>query len=102
MSPRHEATNGGVSLGMQHYALMCEGHRLPLAAMHSARNHTMHVLLYDTKTKQAPLLSQFALPKTKYFEVPLGQGSKAQVQLLLPPSWREELRHAAYPVLVEV
>ena len=32
----------------------------------------------------------------------LPQGWKAQVQLLLPPSWREELRDAAFPVLVEV
>lgn len=29
-------------------------------------------------------------------------GTRAQVQLLLPPSWREELRDAAFPVLVEV
>lgn len=35
-------------------------------------------------------------------QVPLPQGWRAQVQLLLPPSWREELRDAAFPVLVEV
>lgn len=35
-------------------------------------------------------------------KVPLPQGWRAQVQLLLPPSWREELRDAAFPVLVEV
>lgn len=34
--------------------------------------------------------------------MPLPQGWRAQVQLLLPPSWREELRDAAFPVLVEV
>lgn len=38
----------------------------------------------------------------KMLQVPLPQGWKAQVQLLLPPSWREELRDAAFPVLVEV
>lgn len=35
-------------------------------------------------------------------QVPLPQGWRAQVQLFLPPSWREELRDAAFPVLVEV
>lgn len=48
------------------------------------------------------MLDRLALPKQKSFEVPLPHGSRAQVQLLLPPSWREELRDAAYPVLVEV
>lgn len=47
-------------------------------------------------------LQQLALPLSKSMTVPLSQGSKAHVQLFLPPSWREELRDAAYPVLVEV
>lgn len=46
--------------------------------------------------------AELALPTSRTFEVPLPQGARAQVQLLLPPSWREELRDAAFPVLVEV
>lgn len=87
---------------MLYYVLHCEGPGLPLAGIHNATTHKLIKLLYDTQPQQGPLLSQFALPKQKYFEVPLAQGSRAQVQLLLPPSWREELRDAAYPVLVEV
>ncbi|CAG5099855.1 Similar to DPP10: Inactive dipeptidyl peptidase 10 (Homo sapiens), partial [Cotesia congregata] len=58
-----------------YYVLHCEGPGLPLAGVHSVTNHKM---------------------------VPLPQGWRAQVQLQLPPSWREELRDAAFPVLVEV
>ncbi|KAF4524776.1 hypothetical protein B566_EDAN014470 [Ephemera danica] len=47
-------------------------------------------------------MAQIALPSSRTFEVPLPQNSRARVQLLLPPSWREELRDAAFPVLVEV
>ncbi|XP_071440893.1 inactive dipeptidyl peptidase 10 [Hetaerina americana] len=45
---------------------------------------------------------ELALPTSRTYEVTLSQGARAQVQLLLPPSWREELRDAAFPVLVEV
>lgn len=90
------------SLGMPYYVLQCEGPGLPLAGVHNSVNHKLLRILYDTRPQQGPLLRQFALPKQKSFEVPLAQGSRAQVQLLLPPSWREELRDAAYAVLVEV
>lgn len=89
------------SSGMLQYVLQCEGPGLPLAGVHNTANHKLLRILYDTRPQQGPLLRQFALPKQKSFEVPLAQGW-AQVQLLLPPSWREELRDAAYPVLVEV
>ncbi|XP_056631693.1 dipeptidyl aminopeptidase-like protein 6 isoform X1 [Diorhabda sublineata] len=84
------------------YVLHCEGPGLPLAAMHNASSHTLLKILYDTRPSKWPLLEKYAMPKKKSLEVPLPQGSRAQVQLLLPPSWREELRDAAYPVLVEV
>lgn len=87
---------------MPYYVLHCEGPGLPLAGMHNASNHKLLQVLYDTRPQQWPVISQLALPKQKSFEVPLAQGSRAQVQLLLPPSWREELRDASYPVLVEV
>ncbi|XP_031785352.1 inactive dipeptidyl peptidase 10 isoform X2 [Nasonia vitripennis] len=85
-----------------YYVLYCEGPGLPLAAIHSMRTHKIVRILYDTRIQRAELLSQLALPKRQSFEVPLPQGWRAQVQLLLPPSWREELRDAAFPVLVEV
>lgn len=47
-------------------------------------------------------LAHLALPTVRTFEVPLPMNCRARVQLLLPPSWREELRDAAFPVLVEV
>ncbi|CAH1183188.1 unnamed protein product [Phaedon cochleariae] len=85
-----------------YYVLHCEGPGLPLAAVHNAANHKLVEILYDTRPSRWALLEKYAMPKRKSFEVNLPQGSRAQVQLLLPPSWREELRDAAYPVLVEV
>ncbi|KAI4504853.1 hypothetical protein M0802_000403 [Mischocyttarus mexicanus] len=85
-----------------YYVLYCEGPGLPLAAVHMMSSHKMIRVLYDTRIQRADKLSQLALPTRRSFEVPLPQGWKAQVQLLLPPSWREELRDAAFPVLVEV
>ncbi|XP_017769373.1 PREDICTED: inactive dipeptidyl peptidase 10, partial [Nicrophorus vespilloides] len=87
---------------VRYYVLQCEGPGLPLAGVHSSTTHKLLKILYDDRPKQSPILGQLALPKQRSFEVPLSQGSRAQVQLLLPPSWREELRDAAYPVLVEV
>lgn len=84
------------------YVLHCEGPGLPLAAAHNASSHKLLKILYDSRPSKWPLLEKFAMPTRKSFEVPLPQGSRAKVQLLLPPSWREELRDAAYPVLVEV
>lgn len=85
-----------------HYVLLCEGPGLPLAVIHEARQHRMLRVLYDTRAQRGPRLAQLALPQRRSFEVPLPQGCRAHVQLLLPPSWREELRDAAFPVLVEV
>ena len=85
-----------------YYVLQCEGPGLPLSAVHDSQNHTLLRILYDTRLRYNKALGRVALPKQWSTEVPLSQGSKAQVQLLLPPSWREELRDAAYPVLVEV
>lgn len=96
VSPRSDSSNSSF------YVLHCEGPGLPLAAMHNVSTHKVVRILYDTRPQQWPLLEKYAMPKIKSFEVPLPQGSRAQVQLLLPPSWREELRDAAYPVLVEV
>ncbi|KAG5874725.1 hypothetical protein JTB14_037241 [Gonioctena quinquepunctata] len=84
------------------YVLHCEGPGLPLASLHNAITHKFVKILYDTRPSKWPILEKLAMPTKKSFEVPLPQGSRAQVQLLLPPSWREELRDAAYPVLVEV
>ncbi|XP_076291931.1 A-type potassium channel modulatory protein DPP6 isoform X2 [Lasioglossum baleicum] len=88
--------------GQGYYVLHCEGPGLPLAGIHLMTSHKMLRLLYDTRLQRGDKLSQLALPTRRSFEVPLPQGWKAQVQLLLPPSWREELRDAAFPVLVEV
>lgn len=96
MSPRSENST------FSFYVLHCEGPGLPLAAMHNASTHKVVKIVYDTRLSRWPIIEKFAMPKQKSFEVPLPQGSRAQVQLLLPPSWREELRDAAYPVLVEV
>ncbi|XP_036148283.1 inactive dipeptidyl peptidase 10 isoform X2 [Monomorium pharaonis] len=85
-----------------YYVLYCEGPGLPLAGVHTVSTHKMIRVLYDTRIQRADKLSQLALPLKRNFEVPLPQGWQAQVQLLLPPSWREELRDAAFPVLVEV
>lgn len=88
--------------GVLHYVLECEGPGLPLGGVHVAATHRLLRMLHTTMPARAARLSQLALPTMRSFEVPLPQGLRAQVQLLLPPSWREELRDAAFPVLVEV
>lgn len=85
-----------------YYVLQCEGPGLPLAGVHNATSHRLLKVLYDTRITHLPRLQELALPKQRFLEIPLSQGNRAQVQMLLPPSWREELRDAAYPVLVEV
>lgn len=102
MNPSHYNADSTPKDGSKYYVLLCEGPGLPLAGVHLANKHRLVRILYDTRPQRTPRLRQLALPTHRSFEVPLAQGSKAQVQLLLPPSWREELRDAAYPVLVEV
>lgn len=89
-------------VAINHYILECKGPGLPLAVVHAAHNHKLMRVLYDTRPFYASKLAELALPSQRSFEIPLPHGTRASVQLLLPPSWREELRDAAFPVLVEV
>jgi inactive dipeptidyl peptidase 10 len=59
-------------------------------------------VLYNTRKQYSKKLEDLALPTQRSFEIPLTHGTRAAVQILYPPSWREELRDAAFPVLVEV
>lgn len=70
--------------------------------MHTQKTHSLIKILYDTRPFYTERLQKLALPTQRSFEIPLPHGGRAQVQLLLPPSWREELRDAAFPVIVEV
>ncbi|KAK9510675.1 hypothetical protein O3M35_005411 [Rhynocoris fuscipes] len=89
--------------GVLRYVVECEGPGLPVASVHSWQNHSMIAPLYSTRHTLSHKLSSLALPSQKTFHVPLPHGmGKATAQLLLPPSWREELRDAAFPVLIEV
>lgn len=89
-------------VGIEYYILECLGPGLPLAGVHSASTHRLVHILYDTRPIFTPKLQKLALPTKRSFEIALPHGTRAQVQLLLPPSWREELRDAAFPVLVEM
>ncbi|XP_037033924.1 dipeptidyl peptidase 4 isoform X2 [Bradysia coprophila] len=89
-------------IGVDYYILECLGPGLPLSGVHNAQTHRLVRILYDTRPFQSETLQRLALPTQKSFEVLLQHGTRANVQLLLPPSWREELRDAAFPVLVEV
>ncbi|CAG9099852.1 unnamed protein product [Plutella xylostella] len=89
-------------VGVRHYVLECGGPGPPLAGLHDARTHKLERILYDTRPYRSNRLQELALPSQRSFDVQLSSGSKARVQLLLPPSWREELRDAAFPVLVHV
>ncbi|CAG2058285.1 unnamed protein product [Timema podura] len=93
---------GHVAGTTSYYVLECEGPGLPLAGIHSAVTHRLLRVLYNMRPYKTAGLRELALPTMQSFEVPLSPGCVAQVQLLLPPSWREELRDAAFPVLVEV
>ncbi|XP_026325808.1 inactive dipeptidyl peptidase 10 isoform X1 [Hyposmocoma kahamanoa] len=89
-------------VGITYYVLECGGPGPPLAGLHDAKTHKLERILYDTRPYRSVRLRELALPTRRSFDVQLGSGSKARVQLLLPPSWREELRDAAFPVLVHV
>lgn len=88
--------------GINHYILECQGPGLPVSGVHASKSHSLMKILYDARPYYTERLQRLALPTQKSFEIPLPHGSRAQVQLLLPPSWREELRDAAFPVIVEV
>uniref|UniRef100_A0A1A9V2A1 Peptidase S9 prolyl oligopeptidase catalytic domain-containing protein n=1 Tax=Glossina austeni TaxID=7395 RepID=A0A1A9V2A1_GLOAU len=92
------ATQSGISF----YILECLGPGLPVSGVHSHKTHSLVKILFDTRPYFSERLQKLALPTQRSFEIPLPHGSRAQVQLLLPPSWREELRDAAFPVVVEV
>lgn len=87
---------------VDYYILECQGPGLPLAGVHNAQTHRLAQILFDTRVYHTERLQKLALPTQRSYEIPLPHGTRAQVQLLLPPSWREELRDAAFPVLVEV
>lgn len=70
--------------------------------VHSAKTHRLIRVLYDTRKQFSKKLDDLALPRVRSYEIPLTHGTRAAVQILYPPSWREELRDAAFPVLVEV
>ncbi|XP_014274528.1 inactive dipeptidyl peptidase 10 isoform X2 [Halyomorpha halys] len=87
--------------GIRRYVVECQGPGLPVAVAHGLPQHKPLLQLYTARG--AGKLSGLALPLQRTFHVPLGHGlGRATVQLLLPPSWREELRDAAFPVLIEV
>lgn len=89
-------------IGIEYYILECLGPGLPLAGVHKAQTHRLVYLLYDTRPHFTAKLQELALPTQRSFEIALPHGTRAAVQLLLPPSWREELRDAAFPVLIEM
>ncbi|XP_070134528.1 dipeptidyl peptidase 4 isoform X2 [Drosophila bipectinata] len=90
------------SYGIDFYILECQGPGLPVSGVHMQKTHSLIKILYDTRPFYTERLQKLALPTQRSFEIPLPHGGRAQVQLLLPPSWREELRDAAFPVIVEV
>lgn len=73
-----------------------------LTGVHSAKTHRLIRVLYDTRKQFSKKLDGLALPRIRSYEISLTHGTRAAVQILYPPSWREELRDAAFPVLVEV
>ncbi|XP_065353378.1 inactive dipeptidyl peptidase 10 isoform X1 [Cloeon dipterum] len=107
-----------------HVVIECQGHGTPRAGLHAPlvslkdKFKLVRMLYVGFQLRGNPAspgpsgvssggdigsrLAQLALPTVKTFEVPLPQNCRARVKLLLPPSWREELRDAAFPVLVEV
>lgn len=71
--------------------------------VHSIKTNILLQELFNMANSSIRLrLDKLALPKKHSFEITLQHGTRVQVQILYPPSWREELRDAAFPVLVEV
>lgn len=61
----------------------------------------MRASLYTGRAKLEELRA-YALPIRRFESVPLAGGYSARVELSMPPSWRPELRDAAFPVIVRV
>lgn len=70
--------------------------------VHSAKNHRLVRILYNTRPIYTSKLNELALPTQRAFQIDLPHGQRADVQMHLPPSWRAELRDAAFPVVVEM
>lgn len=87
---------------INHDVSRCEGPGLPLGAVHTALTQRLSRVLWSARARAGGRIRELALPTRRALEVPLTDGSRAQVLMLLPPSWREELRDAAFPVLVQV
>ena len=73
-----------------------------LTGVYSAKSHKLVRILFDTRNQYSEKHQELALPQQRSFEISLTHGTRASVQVLFPPSWREELRDAAFPVLVQV
>ncbi|XKL68722.1 hypothetical protein PGB90_006491 [Kerria lacca] len=86
---------------IDYYVLQCEEQPMPFAGIHHASNGSLIRSLFDEHIK-IQNLERYALPKSRFDRVILPNGYNARVQLLMPPSWRPELRDAAFPVIVQV
>lgn len=74
-----------------------------LTGVHSIKTNILLQELFNmANSSMRRRLDKLALPKKHSFEITLNHGTRIQVQIMYPPSWREELRDAAFPVLVEV
>jgi inactive dipeptidyl peptidase 10 len=67
-----------------------------------AKTYEFRKTLYETEHEFKVKHENLAFPQRRSYEIHLQRGTRADVNILYPPSWREELRDAAFPVIVEV
>lgn len=84
------------------YVLQCNGPGLPVAGIFYGRYNNFLRVIYSIRKIYAESMRQYAIPTNVYSSVPLSGGHSARVKLILPPSWRQELRDAAFPVIIQL
>lgn len=90
-----------IRIDIENYVIECDEPPLPSAGIHYVSNSSLRQILFREKMR-IDQIKKYALPKPMFESIPLPKGYTARVQLLMPPSWRPELRDAAFPVIVQV
>ncbi|KAG8188062.1 hypothetical protein JTE90_009934 [Oedothorax gibbosus] len=91
--------NAVFSPNVEYYVLECLGPGVPKIEIRSIYNQTINVL--DTNSDLKIRVEQRTMPQIRTFHVPITEGYKAQVRLLLPPDLADNVA-SQYPLVVYV
>ncbi|XP_067137376.1 inactive dipeptidyl peptidase 10-like isoform X2 [Centruroides vittatus] len=83
----------------KYYILECLGPKVPRIELRSSSNNNL-IKVFDENTNVQELIDSRAFPQVRTFHVPIKNGFKANVRMLLPPRLRDE-EILKYPVVVK-